>query len=317
MTTAIGQMLPDEAGQRAGRSDIDEVEVPGLRLEHVLQRLTKQDGLAPDLPEMFIGQRLDPRPGPAGNDRYARRSKVKRCAGEGHGRAGGVDRRRVKAVRDGQLDGADAQPLHVAQDNFELLADAGNHEMPVVVDTGQGAALVQYRITVVERRVVQYGQHHARLAVSFNGLRLLDQSSQHRLGRDGPGQRRRHEFAQAAAKQVIGVHPARHQCLRKRELDHEDGRVGMHGAREVATPTPALGIQDAHDGVAEAELRGFVEAIHLLPEHRLAVIQQAAHLEVLRALPRHQKHCLPGDRRRHGVAALSRRRRRRPPSRCR
>jgi hypothetical protein len=207
VTTAIGQMLPDEAGQRAGRSDIDEVEVPGLRLEHVLQRLTKQDGLAPDLPEMFIGQRLDPRPGPAGNDRYARRSKVKRCAGEGHGRAGGVDRRRVKAVRDGQLDGADAQPLQVAQDNFKLLADAGNHEMLVVVDTGQGAALVQYRVAVVECRVVQYGQHHARLAVSFDGMRLLDQGSQHRLGRDGPGQRRRHEFAQAAAKQVIGGAP--------------------------------------------------------------------------------------------------------------
>jgi hypothetical protein len=34
----------------------------------------------------------------------------------------------------------------VAQDKFKLLADAGNHEMLVVVDTGQGAALVQYRV---------------------------------------------------------------------------------------------------------------------------------------------------------------------------
>jgi hypothetical protein len=91
VTTAIGQMLPDEAGPAWPAGPIStKSRSPDLRLEHVLQRLTKNRmGSRPTLPEMF--HRTAPRPAPPvrlENDRYARRSKVKRCAGEGHGRGG-------------------------------------------------------------------------------------------------------------------------------------------------------------------------------------------------------------------------------------
>jgi hypothetical protein len=147
---------------------------------------------------------------------------------------------------------------------------------------------------------VQYGQHHARLAVSFRrhapaSIKAASIAS----ARDGPGQRRRHEFAQAAAKQVIGVHPARPSvpCASANSTMKMAGWVCT--VREKSPPRPLPWVYRMRTMESpRLKLRGFVEAIHLpsLNTGSLSIQQAAPSGSTASPAPTSENTVLPGDR---------------------
>ncbi|GCB93624.1 hypothetical protein SALB_06410 [Streptomyces noursei] len=275
------EIVADEVVQRAGGAQV-QVAVGALVLQ-AGDRALELDGFAGDPPEVRRAQFRQRPAGGAGDQRERRPADAHVLHGGRAGGVGGVHQPGVEALFDRHplvRDAVGAQPgLGAEQGRF----CAGDDEVLVVVAGGQVGVVAQLGQGVVEGERAQDGEHPAARAV-VQGAGLADEHPQAVLLGQRPGEHAGDELAQARAEQQVRLDALGHQHLGQGEFDHDDGRVGDGRVQERLGLGAVVVVEGVEHRGAQFVADHLVHPPHGRGEDRLALVEVAAHLVVLRAL---------------------------------
>ncbi|CAB3969490.1 hypothetical protein BCO9919_03788 [Burkholderia cenocepacia] len=197
-----------------------------------------------------------------------------------------LEQRRVKRVRRIERHGPDVPRGERVDQRRDAFALAGDHDARRAVD-GRHRDLVRPRF---DRALDggEVGENRRHFAVAGQRLHqpaAFGDQPQAVFRREDAGRARRRVLADAVAHHGVGHHAERRQQRGERVLQREQGRLAVAGLVDVV----ALGGQHVEQRLVEQRIGHRAAAVDGVAEHRIRVVQAAAHAGVLRALAGEQE----------------------------
>ncbi|VWD35678.1 hypothetical protein BLA50215_05004 [Burkholderia lata] len=227
--------------------------------------------------------------------RGAREIRIERDrrACDGHGFRRGLEavqhrleQRRVKRVRRIERHGPDVLRGERIDQHRDALALAGDHDARRTVD-GRHRDLVRPRFdrALDGGEVGENGRHVAVAGQRLHQPAAFGDQPQAVFRREDAGRASRRVLAHAVAHHGVGHHTERRQQRAERVLQREQRRLAVAGLVNVL----ALGRQHLEQRLVEQRIGHRAAAVDGVAEHRIRVVQTAAHTGVLRALASEQE----------------------------